>query len=68
MKVTIQNWSTIEKTIRDVGIRQVERDSMDVLQAVITNDGQRFEFSQQVFEEFKKAGLLRLGVRINKQK
>jgi hypothetical protein len=64
MKITLQNWQVARRRILKAGIELAEYDSKDRLQTIITRDGQRFEFSQKVFEEFKKAGLLQRGIKL----
>lgn len=64
MKVTRDNWSYVQKKAREVGIKDAEYNSKGELQAIVTKDGERFEFSTELFEQIKNAGLLRLGRRI----
>ena len=66
MKVTIDNWDSVQREIRESGIKAVERDSNEVLKVITTVKGDKFEFSIELFEEFKKAGLLKLGVKVNR--
>jgi len=64
LKVTRDNWSYVQKKAREVGIKDAEYNSKGELQAIVTKDGERFEFSTELFEQIKNAGLLRLGRRI----
>jgi len=64
LKVTRDNWSYVQKKAREVGIKDAEYNSKGELQAIVTKDGERFEFSTELFEQFKNAGLLRHGRRI----
>ena len=67
MKFTLENWSYIQKKVREVGIRNAEYNSKGELQAFTTKDGERFEFSRETFEQFKNAGLLKLGLRVEEK-
>ncbi len=64
MKVTLENWNYVQQKLREVGIRNEERNSKEELQALTTKDGERFEFSRETFEQFKNAGLLKIGRRL----
>ena len=64
MKITIENLPYVQKKAREVGIENAEYNSIGELQAIVTKDGERFEFSAEAFEQFKNSGLLRLGRRI----
>jgi hypothetical protein len=64
LKITLENWPYVQKKAREVGIKDAEYNSKGELQAIVTKDGERFEFSIEVFEQFKNAGLLRLGRRV----
>jgi hypothetical protein len=66
LKVTVENFSEVQKRVREFGIDDVEHGPLEELQAFTTKDGQRFEFPPESFEEFKRAGLLRLGRRTPK--
>ena len=66
MKVTVKNIGEVQKRVREFGIDNVEYGPREELQAFTTKDGQRFEFPPGSFEEFKRAGLLRLGRRTTK--
>jgi hypothetical protein len=61
LKITLENWPYVQKKAREVGIKDAEYNSKGELQAIVTKDGERFEFSVEAFEQFKNAGLLRLG-------
>ncbi len=63
MKMTLNNWTYIQQKIREVGIEKIEYNSEEKLQSIITKGGERFEFSPEAFEQFKVAGLLKLGTR-----
>jgi hypothetical protein len=60
MKVTVENFSEVQTGVREFGIDNVEYRPGGELQAFTTKDGQRFEFPLESFEEFKRAGLLKL--------
>jgi hypothetical protein len=60
LKVTVENFSEVQKRVREFGIDKVEYGPKGELQAFTTKDGKRFEFPLESFEEFKRAGLLRL--------
>jgi hypothetical protein len=64
LKVTLDNWPYVRKKAREVGIKNAEYNSKGELHAIVTKDGERFEFSTEVFEQFKDAGLLGLGRRV----
>ena len=64
MQVRIDNWKQVQQRLREVEIERVERGSKEELQVIIAKDGERFEFSEDVFEKFKAAGLLKLGIRV----
>jgi hypothetical protein len=61
LKIALDNWPYVQKKAREIGIERVEHNSKMELQAFVTKDGERFEFSAEAFEQFKNAGLLRLG-------
>ncbi len=63
MKITIENWPYVQKKASEVGIENTEYNSRGELQAIVTKEGERFEFSAEAFEQFRNAGLLRLGHR-----
>jgi len=64
LKITLENWPYVQKKAREVGIEDGEYNSKGELQAIVTKDGERFEWSAEAFEQFKDSGLLRLGRRI----
>ena len=64
MKVTVENWPSVQKRALESGISNVEYNDRGELQFFVTNDGEKFEFSHETFEQFKNAGLLRLGRRV----
>lgn len=66
MKVTVENFSEVQKRVDEFGIDNVEYGPRGELQVFRTKDGQRFEFPPESFEEFKLAGILRLGRRTAK--
>ena len=66
MQVSLDNWKQVQQKLREVGIASVERSSKEELQVIIAKDGERFEFSKDIFEKFKAAGLLKLGIRIRR--
>jgi hypothetical protein len=61
LKITLENWPYVQKKAREVGIESTEYNANGELQTIVTKDGERFEFSAEAFEQFKNAGLLRLG-------
>ena len=66
MKVTVENFGEVQNRVRECGIDTVEYGPRGEVQAFTTKDGQRFEFPPESFEEFKRAGLAKLGIRITK--
>jgi len=64
LKVTVENWPALPKKVLEFGIQHVEYNDRGELQFFVTNDGEKFEFSHETFEQFKNAGLLRLGRRV----
>lgn len=64
MKVTLENWNYLQQKVRETGIQKSEYNSKDELKAITTKDGERFEFSRETFDQFKNAGLLKIGRRI----
>jgi hypothetical protein len=60
LKVTVENFSEVQKRVREFGIDKVEYGPKGELQAFTTKDGKWFEFPLESLEEFKSAGLLRL--------
>ena len=61
--MTVENFNEVQKRVREFGIDNVEYGPRGELQVFTTKDGQRFEFPPKSFEEFKLAGLLKLGRR-----
>jgi hypothetical protein len=61
LKITLENWPNVQKKAREIGIKDVEYGSKGALAVIITKDGERFEFTVEAYEQFKDAGLLRLG-------
>ena len=63
MKITVENWKSVERIIRDSGIQDAMYDAEGILRTVVTKKGERFEFTFDVVEELRKAGLIevRLG-------
>jgi hypothetical protein len=61
LKITLENWPYVQKIAHEVGIKDTEYNSKGELQAFVTKDGERFEFSTEVYEQFKNASLLKLG-------
>ena len=68
VRVTLENWDSIQETIRKVGIKDTEDYPNGALKLIIANNGDRFEFSQETFKHFKNAGLLRVGFRLGRKK
>ena len=66
MKVTVENFSEVQNRVREFGIDTVGYGPRGEVEAFKTKDGQRFEFPPESFEEFKRAGLVKLGKRITK--
>jgi hypothetical protein len=66
MKITRKNFNDIRQKILDSGIDHVGYDSNQKLQLIVTKSGDRFEFDEEAFEQFRKAGLLRRGIRAKK--
>lgn len=64
MKVTVENWPAVQKKVLEFGIQHVEYNDRGELQFFVTNDGEKYEFPPEAFEQFKKAGLLKIGKRI----
>ena len=61
MKITLENWPYVQKKAREVGIEDGEYNAKGELQAIVTKDGERFEWSDEASEQFKDSGLFRLG-------
>jgi hypothetical protein len=68
LKVTVDNWSFVQERIRQFGIKDTTYDSNGALQIIISNNNERFEFSRDTLEQFQKAGLTKLGIRIERKK
>jgi hypothetical protein len=68
LKVTIDNWSLVQEKLRQFGINDTEYDSKGALQIIIAKNGERFELSGDTLEQFQKAGLAKLGIRIDRKK
>ena len=49
-----------------IGIKDAEYDSSGELHIIIASNGERYEFSRDTLEQFQKAGLTKLGIRIQK--
>jgi hypothetical protein len=67
VKVTPENWDSIQETIRKVGIKDTEDYPNGALKVIIANNGERFEFSEETFKQSKNAGLLKLGFRLGRK-
>ena len=68
VKVTLENWDSIQETIRKVGIKDTEDYPNGALKLIIANNGDRFEFSEETFKQFNYAGLLKVGIRLGRTK
>jgi hypothetical protein len=66
MRITLDNFNEVRQKILESGIDHVEYDSDQKLQFIVLKSGDRFEFTEEAFEQFKKAGLLRRGIRAKK--
>jgi hypothetical protein len=66
MRITLKNFDEIRKKIIESGIDRVKYDSDQKLQLMVSKNGDRFEFTEEAFKEFKKAGLLQRGIRAKK--
>ena len=66
MKVNVENWDTVRTRLLQVGIKDTEDYPNGALKTIIASDGQRYEFSKETFDQFKKAGWLRLGIRVQR--
>ena len=58
----------MQERIRQFGIKDAIYDSNGALQTIISENDERFEFSRNTIEEFQKAGLTKLGIRIERKK
>jgi hypothetical protein len=68
LKVTVENWTLVQEKLRQLGIKSSEYDSERAVRIITANNGEQFEFFRDTLEEFKKAGLAKLGVRIERKK
>jgi hypothetical protein len=68
MKISVENWDSVRASILQVGIKDTEDYPDGALKTIVANDGQRYEFSRTSFEQFKKAGLLKLGIHVRRKK
>lgn len=63
MKITLENFKEVRKKASEVGIDKVQYGPNGEALSFTTKDGQQFEFDPSSFEDFKHAGLIKLGVR-----
>ena len=70
MKVSVANWKDVDRKIREVGIKEAIYDSSDVLQTIVLENGERYEFTMEVFKQLQSQGLITvtLGRRIETRK
>jgi hypothetical protein len=70
MKVSVENWKDVERKIREAGIKEAIYDSSEVLQTVVLKNGERYEFTMELFKQLQSQGLitLKLGRRIESKK
>jgi hypothetical protein len=68
LEVTVENWSLVQEKLRQFGIKDTQYDSKGAVTIIIAKNGQQFEFSWDTLEQFQKAGLTKLGVRIERKK
>jgi hypothetical protein len=66
MRVTLKNFKETKQKILESGIDRVEYNSNQKLQLIVLKSGDRFEFTEEAFEQFKKADLLQRGIRAKK--
>jgi len=66
LKVTVENWKDVEKKIRETGIEESIHDSAGVVRTVVLKNGERYEFTMEVWKQLQTAGLItvKLGRRI----
>ena len=58
----------MQDRIRQFGIKDITYDSNGALQIIITKNDEQYEFSRETLEQFQKAGLTKLGIRIERKK
>ena len=63
MKITLENFNEVRKKAIEVGIDKVQYGPNGEALSVTMKDGQQFEFDRSTFEDFKRAGLMKLGIR-----
>ncbi len=70
MKVSVENWKDVERKIREVGIEEAIYDSNNVLQTTVLKNGERYEFTMELFKELQSKGLItvKLGRRVETKK
>ena len=70
MKVSVANWKDVDRKIREVGIKEAIYDSSDVLQTIVLQNGERYEFTMEVVKQLQSQGLITvtLGRRIETRK
>jgi len=66
LKITLENFNEVQRKVVEIGIDKVQYGPRGETLSFTTKDGQQFEFDPSTFEDFKRAGLLKLGRRIPK--
>ncbi len=70
MKVTAENWKDVEQKIREVGIQESVYDSDGVLETTVLKNGERYEFTMELFRQLQSKGLItvKIGRRVEPDK
>ncbi|MFA6541518.1 MAG: hypothetical protein WCT99_07940 [Bacteroidota bacterium] len=62
MRVTVENWTEIERKILVVGIKDSVYNSNNELTTIFTNDGESYDVSKELFLQLQKKGMIELKI------
>jgi len=64
LRITLENFNEVRKKVLEVRIDKVQYGPRGEAVSFTTKDGHEFEFDPASFEDFKRAGLIKLGRRL----
>jgi hypothetical protein len=68
IKVTLDKWDVVRATILKAGIRNAEEFPDGASKTITANDGKRYEFPREIFDQVRTAGIPELGLRVRRAK
>jgi hypothetical protein len=67
VKITMENWKSVERAVREGGVQDTSYDSDGRLTTIILKSGECYELTMDVLQQLIEAGLIdvKLGRRVN---